>query len=121
MSPRTSWDAPASEGRQADVERYRRERATALKKMGERAKTRGRRRPGGVHRPGDYRSPDERAEQADYIHEESFKPERDLNLSRMDMRIESSEADFSTEDAAEALARRKRQKKLHGNKLARGD
>ena len=94
MSPRTSWDAPASEGRQADVERYRRERATALKK---------------------------KAEQADYIHDESFEAERDLNLSRMDREVESSEADFSTEAAAEALARHKRQKKRHGSKLARGD
>ena len=118
MSPRTNWDPPESEGRQADIERYRRERSKALKRMGGRAKARGRKRPGGRHEEGDYRSPEEKSWQQDWTHDEGHKMGRDYNLNRMDKKIESGEANFSTEDAGEALARHKRQKKRHGDKLA---
>lgn len=111
--PRTNYDPPTSPGRQADIERYRRERAKKLKEMGGDAQVRGlESRKTGRLREGEYRSAEEKAEQQDWTLDEGYKMERDYNLNRMEAGpIRSGETKFSTEDAANALANRKRRKR----------
>jgi len=111
--PRTNYDPPTSPGRQADIERYRRERSKKLKEMGWDAELRGlESRKTGRLREGDYRSAEEQAEQQDYTLDKGYKMQREYELNRMKAGpIKSGTTTFSTEDAANALANRKRRKR----------
>lgn len=110
MPDRTNYDARETPG----VEAYRARRRRRLDRMGSEANRRGRTLPGdrpGSMREGQYYSPEEQAEAQDITFSRRGKAakQHEMNLERA-RPVESPEANFSTEDAAQALARRRRMK-----------
>ena len=110
MSPRTSWDPPTATG--GAVEDYRRRRRRRIA-----------RQDGDVRAPeeletgrleeGKERGLTERARQQDYRFERGHEMKRDAALRRHRRRGQatSGETKFTTDDAAEALANRKKRTK----------
>jgi len=109
MSPRTNYDTRETPG----AEDYRRRRDAKIARN-PRRQNRGRLRPGGAHREGDYRSPEEVAEQDDYEFEFGSEMDREYELNRRAAGpiVSGGEDDeFTTADAAEALADRKKKRR----------
>lgn len=105
MPDRTNWDARETPGTEA----YRERRRRRLNRMGPDAEHRGQTlrgdRPGMV-REGQVYSPEEQVEQDEYTFASAGEnAKRDIERAKP---IERGEASFSTEDAAKALARRRR-------------
>lgn len=107
-TPRTNWDTSETPG----VEAYRERRKKRLEGMGSEARRRGRTLRGdreGSVRPSQVYSPEEQAGQQDYEFESGNKLDKmsEENLLRAGP-VRSGGAQFSTGDAARALARKRK-------------